>query len=432
MTAISRLASAAASSGLDAAWRAEREREQQLVLPGGRVLVTCSAPLGSGGLGRHLSEIVQGLERGGADATCLCPSSRTCASNLPRASRRPVDGPSASHANASLTAAARGPALSILSTATRSSPSWQAWAANVRFDLDAAAGLPPADHLIAFNGQALAQFRAASKRGAGRGGGPGGRGAPSLSLMSANCHLRRVLRMHEQAHRRHPIERSWATRLLARNLAEYELAESIYVASRHALESFVQEGVPERRLSLFPLTPDPRFAPDPHFAPGPRFSQDPRLAPATAGERASESDCFEVVYVGSLSVVKGVPLLIEAVGRLAHADLRLVLVGGWSTRAMRRFLERACARDRRIVLQVGDPLPHLRRAALCVHPSYEDGFGYAPVEALACGVPAIVSENTGAKELIVPGRNGLVVATGDEDALAQAIDCVYRGGIPDG
>ena len=126
------------------------------------------------------------------------------------------------------------------------------------------------------------------------------------------------------------------------------------------------------------------------------------------------------------------PLLIEAVGKLADPDLRLVLVGGSDTRAMRRFVQRACARDCRILLKVGDPLPHLRRATLCVHPSYEDGFGYAPVEALACGTPAIVSENTGAKELIEPGRNGAVVPTGDADALAQAIDGCYRGELLDG
>ncbi len=370
-----------APSAFDAAWRAERERTQQHALPGGRVLVTCSAPLGTGGLGRHLLEIVRALERRGAAATCFCASS-------------PPPLP------ASLASALRS-TRSALGAATRFSPAWQTWVANAGFDAEAARSPAVAEHLIAFNGQALTQFRARA-----------GAGVTALSLMSANSHMRRVLRMHERAHRQYPIERSWAGRLLARNLAEYELAERIYVASQHAYESFLEAGVAERRLSLFPLTPDPRFA------------------PAEPGERAS--DCFEVVYVGSLSVVKGVPLLIEAIGRLSHRDLRLVLVGGWTTRSMRRFVERARARDARIRIEVGDPLPHLRRAAVCVHPSYEDGFGYAPVEALACGVPAIVSENTGAKELIAPSRNGLVVATGDADALAQAIDGVYRGELPRG
>ena len=69
----------------------------------------------------------------------------------------------------------------------------------------------------------------------------------------------------------------------------------------------------------------------------------------------------------------------------------------------------------------------LKRARLYVHPAYNDGFGYAPAEALACGVPAIVTEDTGMKELIDGGRNGLVVPTGELEVLVESIDAAYRG-----
>ncbi len=353
---------------LDASWRGERERIQEEALPPGRVVVSCSTPLGVGGLGRHLQEAMDALARRGAAGACICD---------------PID------AGAHRLAAAIAPL-------TRRSPAWSSWAANVAFDLDAARRLPAAEHLIAFNGSALLQLRAARHAR-----------MQSVSLMSANSHLRRVVRMHALAHRQYPLERSWATRLLERNLAEYALADRIHVSSRHVWESFVEEGVSEEVLSLFPLTPAPRFVPD----------VDARVAASS----------FDVVYTGSLSVVKGVPLLIDAVRRLDHPDLRLVLAGGWGTRGMRRFVQRACAEDVRIAVHPGDPLPHLQRAALYVHPSWEDGFGYAPVEALACGVPAIVSADTGMRELIEPGRNGLVVPTGDLDALTQALESAYRG-----
>lgn len=337
-------------------------------MPSGRAVVSCSTPLGVGGLGRHLQEAMDALARRGTAGDCICD---------------PID------AGAHRAAAAIAPL-------TCRSPAWSTWAASVAFDLDAARRLPAAEHLIAFNGSALLQLRAARRAR-----------MQSVSLMSANSHLRRVVRMYALAHRRYPLERPWATRLLGRNLAEYALADRIYVSSEHAWGSFVEEGVPEERLARFPLTPAPRFVPN-------------------VGARAS-SPSFDVVYAGSLSVAKGLPLLIDAVRRLEHPDLRLVLAGGWGTRGMRRFVQRACAEDARIVVRPGDPLPHLQRAALYAHPSYEDGFGYAPVEALACGVPAIVSANTGMRELIEPGRNGLVVPTGDLDALTQAIEAAYRG-----
>jgi glycosyltransferase involved in cell wall biosynthesis len=66
-----------------------------------------------------------------------------------------------------------------------------------------------------------------------------------------------------------------------------------------------------------------------------------------------------------------------------------------------------------------------------VHPSFEDGFGLAPAEALAAGVPAIVTEDTGMKEQIVAGRNGYVVPTGDAGSLADALADVRAGGLAD-
>jgi glycosyltransferase involved in cell wall biosynthesis len=279
------------------------------------------------------------------------------------------------------------------------------WAALVEFDRRAAQALrDPArgcyDHVIAFNGAALHQFRCAREmraRGADRG---------SIGLVSATAHIRTVLRQHELAYGQYPLERSWASRLLERTLAEYEQADQIYVSSERVWESFAAEGIPEDRLVRFPLTPDPRFA-GPH--PTPR------------------ADDFEIVYVGSLSVVKGVPLLVDAVGRLAHDDLRLVLVGGWETRGMRLFIERARRRDRRIEVRLGDPLRWLSSARLYVHPSYDDGFGYAPAEALAAGVPTIVTEGTGMKDVIHANRNGAIVPTGEVQTLAEAIDAAYRG-----
>ncbi len=364
---------------LDAGWRVAREHGQEAVLPSGRVVVSCSAPFGQGGLGRHLQEIVDALTRRERPPICICD---------------PLEQLAAASAGGELAARTLAAAMGPL---VRFSPGWRAWRASVTFDARAARRLGAADHLLAFSGQALAQFRAARRARFG-----------SLGLMSPTAHLRHVARQHARAQHRYPLERSWASHLVTRTLAEYAQAERIYVSSSYTLESFMQEGVAAEAVSIFPLTPAARFTPAP--------------APHTAAT-------FDIVYVGALSVAKGTPLLIDAVRRLRHTELRLVLVGGAGTRGMRRFIERAVAGDSRIAIHRGDPLPHLRAARVYVHPTYSDGFGYAPAEALACGLPAIVSEDTGMKDLIVPGRDGLVLPTGDLDALTEAIDCAYRGEV---
>jgi glycosyltransferase involved in cell wall biosynthesis len=367
---------------LSASWREATLREQEAALPPGRVTVSCSAPFGAGGLGRHLSEIASALQRAGRPCESISGSSRAA----PSANARRGWAPAGERPRPS-GALARVP-LPI-------SPGLRTRAFLADFDAYAAARLRPGERLVAFNGQALSQFRAAPSVG-----------YRSCTLVSANSHIRQVARRHAEARRRYPLEGSWTTHLVERNLAEYARADRIFVASRYVRESFLQEGFAPERLVDFPLTPDPRYS----------FEQ-----PRAPGDR------FEIVYVGSLAVHKGVPLLIDAVRRLAHADIRLTLVGGWGTRGMRRFAQAACAADPRIVVGPGDPLARLRAARLCVHPAYEDGFAYAPAEALACGVPVLVSEDTGMKDLIDAPRTGLVLPTGDLDALTEAIDAAYRG-----
>ncbi len=371
---------------LGPAWRAAVEQAQEEALPIGRVVVSCAASPGLAGLGRHVKEILDALARRGQPNVCISPPAGGQVAASPRRGLR-----------------LPGRAVSVLGRPS-TGRARRVWA---EFDAYAAGRLPErdhpesdhleSDHLMAFCGQALTQFGAARQMG-----------YKTIALVSGGVHERRLARQHAAAHRLYPLERPNAGRVSERHLREYAQAERIYVASRYIWESFVEEGVPDSVLSRFPLTPAARFAPD---------------------DAQRRSPTFNIVYVGGLSVAKGVPLLVDAVRRLPHEDMRLVLVGGWKSRGMRRFIEQARAEDRRIEVAPGDPLPHLLAARLCVHPSFVDGFSYGAAEALACGVPVIASEDTGMKELIEPGRSGLVVPTGDRAALTEAIEAAYRGEI---
>jgi glycosyltransferase involved in cell wall biosynthesis len=400
-----------ASAPLGDRWREEAVREQRAAMPGGEVVVSCSAPLGVGGLGRHLRELTDALgDRGDGAPLCVCSDGWVIPGR--------EGAPDRMRRRSSMLPALPMPDQLLSWAPAPVSPGVLTWAHMFSFDYRATRALPQADHLIAFNGQALRGLRAARRAG-----------YESVALVSANSHMRQVQQRHALALERYPLEGSWATRLLARNLAEYALADRVYYATDYIRDSFLERGFPAERLVRFPLTPAPRFVPD--SARGGQAGGGTGGGGTGGGTAPARNSAgrFEIVYVGSLAVHKGVPLLIDAVRRLPHNDIRLRLVGGWGTRGMRRFVQAACAADGRIAVTPGDPLPHLREAALCVHPAYEDGFAYAPAEALACGVPVIVSEDTGMKELIDSPRHGLTLATGDLEALTQAIEAAYRGEI---
>jgi glycosyltransferase involved in cell wall biosynthesis len=311
-------------------WRADALRRQLDALPQwDRVALTCPAPLGGGGLGRHLEELASALTSRGTRVRCICEGRKPSAAPVPEELIVPPRS-------------LPGRALRLLTPLGRTSPALRTRLDSVAFDADAARLLDDGADLAGFNGTSLLQLRAARAQGR------------ASALVSATLHARRLLHHYEQATAMHPIERPWLSGVLARTLREYELAETILVSSRLAWESFVEEGFAEERLRTFPLTPAERYRPDP---------------------AAPRSSTFDVVYVGAVTVEKGAPILVDAMRRLSHTDLRLRILGGWRTRSMRRFMQAAMGADPRIVVDPGDPLPVLQAADLYVHASWGDGFG---------------------------------------------------------
>jgi glycosyltransferase involved in cell wall biosynthesis len=193
-----------------------------------------------------------------------------------------------------------------------------------------------------------------------------------------------------------------------RFLREYALADQIVYATEYVRKSFADEGVSAEKLTRFELSAHPRFR-------------------AHAKERKRDGK-FRIVAVGSLNLVKGTAVLLDAFAKLDLAESELTLVGGSGTRQMRRFLAERMARDSRITIAPGDPLPYLQGADVCVHAAFQDGFAYAPMEAMACGVPAIVTEHTGMKEHVREGVNGFVVPAGDAEAIVMALRRVRKLG----
>lgn len=131
-----------------------------------------------------------------------------------------------------------------------------------------------------------------------------------------------------------------------------------------------------------------------------------------------------LVCTGSLSLRKGTPYLLEAF-RLVQNKIptaRLLL-----TDAVQDNVKPVLAQYRDLPIEWSPSLPHaqlaerLRGADIFLLPSLEDGFAQTVTEALACGLPAITTANTGASDLIQSGVNGEVVPIRDPQALADAV-----------
>ena len=138
-----------------------------------------------------------------------------------------------------------------------------------------------------------------------------------------------------------------------------------------------------------------------------------------------------VLFVGTAEPRKGLDVLVAALARPALADLDLVVVGpaGWGDADVGDMGRRARVSDRvHVTGRVDDAeLAALYAGAQALAmPSRAEGFGFPVVEAMAHGVPVVVSADPALTE--VAGDAADVVPVGDAEALAEALAQAAAGG----
>ena len=195
-------------------------------------------------------------------------------------------------------------------------------------------------------------------------------------------------------------------------------AARILSLSEHTRGDIVETyGIESNRIEAIPLA-----APD-HFC----RVNDKRELQRVRHNYGIEGDY--ILSVGSIQPRKNLARLIKAYAQLrgdCSADKlpKLVLVGkcAWLYDETLRALDQVGVKDS-VVLTGYVPesdLPAIYSSALCfVYPSYFEGFGLPPLEAMKCGTPVIVGNQTSLPEVV--GDAGLTVDPFDVDAIAGAI-----------
>ncbi len=143
-----------------------------------------------------------------------------------------------------------------------------------------------------------------------------------------------------------------------------------------------------------------------------------------------DAGVFTFVFVGRIVGDKGINELVEAFVRLhdVHKNTRLVLVGNYEhnldpvSDITRELIDtnkgiEACGP------KYGDDLLQMYVNADCfVMPSYREGFPNTVLEAGAMGLPSIVTDINGSREIIENEKNGLIVPSKNADALYAAME----------
>jgi len=199
-------------------------------------------------------------------------------------------------------------------------------------------------------------------------------------------------------------EPSWK---IQRKQREVELADHIFVASSVTKKSLTKVGINPESISVISYG-----APTEIFQPQPK-----------------SDECFRVLFAGKISPLKGVHYLLAAWQKIqsqkTFKNAELVFIGqdqfpqGWLKENYVDTYTHIPSISHFYLNQ------HYSQASVFVLPSLVDGFGLVILEAMSCGIPVIMTVNTGASDVITNGVEGFIIPIRDINAIKEKLEWCY-------
>jgi glycosyltransferase involved in cell wall biosynthesis len=214
---------------------------------------------------------------------------------------------------------------------------------------------------------------------------------------------------------------SWQKRMAKRILYPPMLRiPSVFLPGGTRQKRYLQHyGVPENRIVIAQMTVDVAAIMNTLKATAPETRRAQRLL-----MRAAHDDCI-FLFVGRLDPVKGIATLLEAFSQASgrSGKVRLLIVGDGTLRGMVQIAAARSERVRWAGRLSGEALLDAYLAAdVLVLPSVFDTWGLVVNEAMAAGLPVIVSERVGCvDDLVIDGETGFVIKADRPSMLADAM-----------
>lgn len=196
---------------------------------------------------------------------------------------------------------------------------------------------------------------------------------------------------------------------LRRSLATIALADKIWCPSDFVRQSLIDNGVPKNKTFVSFIGIDVESFRTPKTASNPNES-------------------FLILFVGNVGIQKGVHILLQALMIADIENIKMVFNGqadNIAQQIIQEYKSRLSAKRITILVDPGDPRRYQQKASIFVLPSVHDSFGIVVVEAMAAGLPVIISNQVGAKEIVQHGKNGFIFSSGDCEDLAKRIEFFY-------
>ena len=188
----------------------------------------------------------------------------------------------------------------------------------------------------------------------------------------------------------------WNKDFISDRQKEINLSDYFFVASNFVKRSLIYSGTDESKIKVIPY--------------GANVHSD--------SVKNSVHKPLKFIFVGNVNYNKGIPYLLRAISELQ--DCTLTIVGAYDKNAeyIKPYI------DNPKVTFVGSVIfdkvrYYYENADVFVIDSFAEGMAQVGIEAMACGLPIICSENSGVNDIVIDGVTGFVIPCGDLGALKE-------------
>jgi glycosyltransferase involved in cell wall biosynthesis len=196
-------------------------------------------------------------------------------------------------------------------------------------------------------------------------------------------------------------------RIVEKELQEYIEADFISVPSGYAKKTFLEKGVPEDKLIHIPYGVDISL-----FKPIPK-----------------KDNIFRIVYVGQMSIRKGIHYLLEAVSKLDFKNFELWLIGSICDE-IRPFFKKYKGYFKYLGhLDYQKLYEYYSQGSVFAFPSLDEGFALVILQAMACGLPVICTTNTAGEDIVRDGIDGFIIPIRNTEAIKEKITYLYENPV---
>ena len=136
---------------------------------------------------------------------------------------------------------------------------------------------------------------------------------------------------------------------------------------------------------------------------------------------------FRFLHVSNMSPLKGLHYIIDAFNQIDSNNCELWLVGPYPEEPLLQQKIKSNIRIKYCGYMAENELVKVyNQCDIFIHPSLSDGWAMTVLQAMASGLPVVVSHMTGVKEIIQNGHNGWIVQSKKADELFDIMDYCFK------